>query len=56
MDGKTQSAQVTVTRVNGGEEYIVENGLKPGDVIVTEGVGLLRDGVEIKAKQGGEAA
>ena len=56
VDGKTQSAQVTVTRVNGGEEYIVENGLKPGDVIVTEGVGLLRDGVEIKAKQGGEAA
>lgn len=56
VDGKTQSAQVTVTRVNGGEEYIVENGLKPGDVIVTEGVGLLRDGVEIKAKLGGEAA
>lgn len=50
VDGKTQSAQVVVTRVNGGAEYIVESGLQAGDVIVTEGVGLLNDGVEIKTK------
>lgn len=56
VDGKTVSTQVTVTRVNGGEEYIVESGLEPGDVIVTEGVGLLQDGVEITAKQDDKAA
>lgn len=57
VEGKTQAAQVVVTRVNGGEEYIVESGLEPGDVIVAEGVGLLHDGMEIKAKQqDGEAA
>lgn len=50
IDGKAQSAAVEVSRVNGGKEYIVENGLAAGDVIVTEGVGLLREGTPIKAK------
>lgn len=48
VDGKAQSAPVQVTRVNGGQEYIVESGLQPGDVIVAEGVGLFREGTEIK--------
>lgn len=47
VDGKAQSAAVQVTRVNGGQEYIVDNGLKVGDVIVVEGVGLLREGTAI---------
>lgn len=51
VDGKAQSAPVEVTRVNGGKEYIVNTGLTEGDVIVTEGVGLLREGTPIKAKQ-----
>lgn len=51
VDGKTQSAPVSVTRVNGGQEYIVNDGLKEGDVIVAEGVGLLREGTPIKVKQ-----
>lgn len=50
IDGKAQSAPVQVTRVNGGQEYIVENGLKVGDIIVAEGVGLLREGTPIQAK------
>ena len=45
-----QSAFVQVTRVNGGREFIVDEGLAPGDVIVAEGVGLLREGTPIKAK------
>lgn len=49
-DGKAQSAPVQVTRVNGGQEYIVESGLQVGDVIVAEGVGLLREGTPIQAK------
>lgn len=51
IDGKAQSAPVSVTRVNGGKEYVVDEGLKVGDVIVTEGVGLLREGTPIKVKQ-----
>lgn len=31
-------APVSVTRVNGGQEYIVNDGLKEGDIIVAEGV------------------
>ena len=50
VDGKTKSVPVQVTRVNGGQEYIVDNGLKVGDVIVAEGVGLLREGVAIQTK------
>lgn len=50
VDGKAQSAPVEVTRVNGGKEYIVESGLAPGDKIVTEGVGLLREGTPVREK------
>ena len=50
VDGKTQSAPVEVTRVNGGQEYIVESGLKVGDTIVAEGVGLLREGTSVQPK------
>ena len=51
VDGKAQSAPVEVTRVNGGKEYIVDKGLNVGDVIVAEGVGLLREGTPIQAKE-----
>lgn len=50
-EGKAQSAPVTVTPVNGGQEYIVSEGLAAGDVIVSEGVGLLREGTPIQVKQ-----
>lgn len=53
-DGKAQSAQVSVTRVNGGQEYIVNEGLMAGDVIVAEGVGLLREGTPVQVKQEGK--
>ena len=54
VDGKAQSAPVSVTRVNGGQEYIVDDRLQAGDVIVAEGVGLLREGTPIVPK--GQAA
>ena len=50
IDGKASAAPVVVSRVNGGQEYIVESGLQAGDVIVAEGVGLLREGTPIKMK------
>ena len=51
VEGKAVSAPVRVTRVNGGQEFIVEEGLKEGEIIVAEGVGLLREGTPIKVKQ-----
>jgi len=50
VDGKASATPVQVTRVNGGKEYIVDSGLSVGDMIVTEGVGLLRDGTPIQPK------
>ena len=47
VDGKATSAQVTVFPVSDGQEYIVESGLKAGDVIVAEGAGLLQEGTPI---------
>lgn len=32
VDGKAQSNQVQVTRVNGGREFVVDEGLVSGDV------------------------
>lgn len=51
QDGKAQSAPVSVTRVNGGKEFVVNEGLNEGDIIVKEGVGLLREGTPIQIKQ-----
>ena len=47
VDGKATSAQVTVFPVSDGREYIVESGLKAGDVIVAEGAGLLQEGTTV---------
>ena len=43
-DGKAASSMIDVEKINNGREYIVKSGLTPGDVIVAEGVGLLREG------------
>lgn len=51
VDGKASASPVKVTRLDGGQEYIVEQGLQSGEVIVAEGVGLLREGTPIKAKE-----
>ena len=41
---------VEVENVSDPKTYIVDSGLVPGDVIVAEGVGLLREGTPIQAK------
>ena len=48
VDGKTKSTPVSLYRLNNGEEFVVEEGLNPGDVIIAEGAGLLKDGVEVR--------
>ncbi len=51
VDGKAVATQLTVERIHDGKEYIVRDGLRAGDVIVSEGVGLVQDGMEITIKK-----
>ena len=48
IDGKTKNTQIKVSEMSDGKEYIVTEGLQPGDVIVASGAGLLRDNMDIK--------
>lgn len=49
---KVHSRPITVAPLNDGKKYIVTSGLKPGDVIVTEGIGIsVADGMFITPKQ-----
>ena len=48
VDGKAVSTLITVAGINDGREYIVLDGLKAGDEIVSEGAGLEREGTQVK--------
>ena len=48
VDGKTTQTEIQVAPLDDGISYIVEAGLSEGDVIIAEGAGLLKDGVEVK--------
>lgn len=45
---------IKVERLDNGIDYIVRSGLQAGDVIVSEGAGLLQDGMEITVKEAGD--
>lgn len=51
IDGKAVSTPIEVFEINNGTEYIVEKGLQAGDVIVSEGAGLLKDGTIVSTPQ-----
>ena len=48
VDGKAVSTLITVAGINDGREYVVLDGLKAGDEIVSEGAGLVREGTQVK--------
>lgn len=48
VEGKAVSALITVAPISDGREYIVLDGLKPGEEIVAEGAGLIREGTQVK--------
>ena len=50
VDGKASSTEIKVSSHNNGVEYIVEEGLEVGDIIVAEGAGLIKEGTVIKSK------
>lgn len=49
---KLVSRNITIAPENDGTNYIVTSGLKPGEVVLTEGVGIsAREGMVITPKQ-----
>lgn len=50
VDDLARSTMITVHPLSRNGDYIVESGLDAGDVILAEGVGFVRDGMQINAK------
>lgn len=48
VDGKAVTTLIKVAAYNDGREYIVLEGLNPGDEIVAKGAGLLREGTQVR--------
>ena len=51
VDGVTRTTEIKVFPYNDGQTYAVTDGLKPGDVIVAEGGGMVREGTKVKTKK-----
>ena len=54
IDGKASATEIRVSQQNNGVEYIVEEGLEVGDIIIAEGAGLVKEGTEILTKEEAE--
>lgn len=50
VGGRAIATPISIMPINNGSEYIVTNGLKYGDVIVSGGIANIKDGMEIKTK------
>lgn len=50
VNGKATATMISILSIDNGQQYVVKNGLMPGDVIVEEGVANIKDGQEITKK------
>ena len=50
VDGKAESAIITVLPVSDGQNYVVTGGLEEGETIVAKGASYVREGMEISGK------
>jgi len=48
--GTVKSTEIKALESSNGQFFVVQEGLRPGDKIVVEGVASLRDGTSIKSK------
>ncbi len=48
QNGKAVSQLIKVENIDDGRSFIVTDGLKPGDVIVSEGAGMVHEGDKVK--------
>lgn len=51
VDGKAQSAIIQTSAIHDGKDFIVESGLQVGDIIISEGAGLVREGAPVDMNQ-----
>lgn len=51
IDGKAIATFIKVRPISDGNNYVVTEGLSSGDIIISEGVGLVKEGMEIKIKE-----
>ena len=51
IEGKAVSAPIKPFKISDGTQYVVEEGLLPGDIIIAEGAGLLREGTPVNTHQ-----
>ncbi len=49
-NGVAKAKIIGVFEISNGKEYIVQSGLMEGDTIIVEGIGILRDGANVKIK------
>ena len=49
-NGQAEAAYLTVDRLNDGNHFVVEQGLSVGDTLITEGVGQLKEGMNVTPK------
>lgn len=56
VDGIAKGTIIEVSKINNGKEYIVTGGLKPGDVIVAEGAGVIREGTPVNGTPAQQAS
>lgn len=47
INGEAKSAIVKIDKINNGQEYIVQQGLQQGDIIIAEGAGLVQEGTKV---------
>lgn len=50
-DGIARSTEIKVLPYNDGKDYVVTDGLKPGDIIIAEGAAFVKEGQKVKPKQ-----
>ena len=51
VDGVAKTRIISVFEIDNGKEYIVQSGLMPGDTIIANGIGSVRDNAPIKIKK-----
>lgn len=51
QSGVARSQIINVLEISNGKEYIVRGGLAPGDTILVEGVGIIKDGAPVSIKK-----
>lgn len=50
-NGIARAKLISVFEISNGKEYVVNGGLAQGDTLIVEGIGLIKDGAEVKIKK-----